>query len=104
MMQSSLPQSAQAAQSLAEACAALWLATLSLMTAYMHQQAPAHRHLLARRIARNLDTLKDQSCYSADCRSRFARLARRWDAKAVQHHPETESAPRGLRAFLFGSR
>ncbi|MCR6679031.1 hypothetical protein NVV43_26420, partial [Escherichia marmotae] len=45
------------AQALADACRALWLATVSLMTAFMQTQAPAHRLLLARRIARNLDTL-----------------------------------------------
>ena len=61
---------------LAQACRALWIATLSLMTAFMQQQAPAHRYLLARRIGRNLETLAGQDCFDAPCRARFARLAR----------------------------
>ena len=42
---------------LERACVALWSATLSLMAAYMQQPAPAHRLLLARRIAANFDIL-----------------------------------------------
>ncbi len=64
---------------LARAGCALWLATLSLMTAYMHQQAAAHRALLARRIARNLHTLQGLECFGEDCRWRFGRLARKWE-------------------------
>ena len=67
---------------LAVASRALWLATLALMTAFMHQQAPAHRYLLARRIARNLQTLGEQECFTADCRRRFERLGLRWENKA----------------------
>jgi hypothetical protein len=69
---------------LAQACRALWVATLSLMTAFMQLQAPAHRCLLARRIARNLETLARQECFDAGCRARFARLAPRWHARAQQ--------------------
>ena len=65
--------STQDAAALADACRALWLATLGLMTAFMQQPAPAHRLLLARRIARNLETLAAQDCFSADCRATFAR-------------------------------
>lgn len=68
---------------LAQACGALWLATLSLMTAYMQQGAPAHRLLLARRIARNLETLSGQECYTAPSRAKFAQLARRWQARGA---------------------
>ena len=62
------------APTLHEASRALWLATLSLMAAFMQTQAPAHRYLLARRIARNFETLRSQDCFSADCRRRFDRL------------------------------
>ena len=67
---------------LQDASRALWLATLSLMTAFMQTQAPAHRLLMARRIARNFDTLRTQECFSADCRRRFARLGARWQRVA----------------------
>ena len=73
---------------LAQACGALWLATLSLMTAFMQTQAPAHRHLLARRIARNLGTLAGQDCFSTDCRATFRKLAARWDAQAERFAPQ----------------
>ncbi|MBK0392151.1 hypothetical protein [Ramlibacter algicola] len=63
---------------LQDASRALWLATLSLMTAFMQTQAPAHRLLMARRIARNFATLREQECFSADCRNRFARLGAHW--------------------------
>ncbi len=76
------PPEPAAHASLDEACRALWLATLSLMTAYMQQQAPAHRALLARRIARNFGTLAGQPCFDAGCRARFARLQARWAATA----------------------
>lgn len=79
------------APELAQACTALWLATLSLMTAFMHNTAPAYRLLLARRIARNLDTLRGQECFSADSRSRFARLALRWDDKARALDPQQQA-------------
>ena len=67
---------------LEDASRALWLATLSLMAAFMQTQAPAHRYLMARRIARNFDTLQAQDCFSADCRRRFARLGARWTRQA----------------------
>lgn len=75
------------ARRLAEACNSLWLATLSLMTAYMQQRAPAHRYLLARRIARNFETLHRQECYGRETRATFARLADRWDRKAEKLSP-----------------
>jgi hypothetical protein len=75
------------AQALANACHALWLATLSLMTAYMQQPAPAHRLLLARRIARNLQTLSGQDCFGEACRERFGRLARRWEERGHEKRP-----------------
>ncbi|MGZ5181297.1 MAG: hypothetical protein ACXWC6_16280 [Ramlibacter sp.] len=67
---------------LQDASRALWLATLSLMAAFMQTQAPAHRYLMARRIARNFDTLRQQECFSDDCRQRFGRLGKRWTARA----------------------
>ena len=72
---------------LAEASRALWLATLALMTAFMQLQAPAHRYLLARRIARNLHMLGEQECFSAECRRRFARLGLRWEHRAQRVRP-----------------
>ena len=80
-------QTPHAVTSLAEASRALWLATLSLMTAFMHLQAPAHRYLLARRIARNLRTLGEQECFTADCRRTFERLGARWESKALRFKP-----------------
>ena len=81
----SLPASpASPAAQLAAASRALWTATLSLMTAFMQMQAPAHRYLLARRIARNLETLAGQDCFDAGCRASFARLAPRWHKRAEQ--------------------
>jgi hypothetical protein len=73
---------------LAQANRALWVATLSLMTAYMQTAAPAHRYLLARRISRNFDTLSRQDCFDTGCRARFAGLARRWQQRADQSAPE----------------
>ena len=75
-------QDTPALPSLQDASRALWLATLSLMTAFMQTRAPAHRLLMARRIARNFDTLREQDCFTADCRGRFARLAARWSGIA----------------------
>ena len=71
-------------QALGQACATLWLATLSLMTAFMQTQAPAHRLLLARRIAANLATLQVQECFSPRSRASFARLSARWGDKAAR--------------------
>jgi hypothetical protein len=73
--------------SLADASRALWLATLSLMTAFMQMQAPAHRYLLARRIARNLHTLGEQECFSQESRRRFERLGLRWEGHARRFKP-----------------
>jgi len=67
---------------LQDASRALWLATLSLMAAFMQTQAPAHRYLMARRIARNFDTLHRQECFPDDCRRRFGQLGKRWTARA----------------------
>src|SRR4051812_11520037 len=67
---------------LAEACTALWTATLSLMVAFMQTRAPAHRYLMARKIARNLATLQAQDCFGAPSRASFAKLSRRWSDKA----------------------
>ena len=89
---------ADAAAQLAQAARSLWLATLSLMTAFMNTQAPAHRYLLARRIARNFETLSRQTdCFGADCCRRFGRLAARWDRQAMAHSPDAESAGAGAR-------
>ena len=84
------PQLAPSPPSLQAASRALWLATLSLMTAFMQTQAPAHRYLMARRIARNFETLTRQECFSEDCRRRFARLGARWHRQAdrLQGRPE----------------
>ncbi|MBA2674612.1 hypothetical protein [Ramlibacter sp.] len=97
---SSLPESAVAAspearQELAQACKALWLGTLSLMTAFMQIQAPAHRLLLARRIARNFETLQAQDCFSPADRASFARLSQRWSATAQHLDPEAKPVPLG---------
>ena len=83
------PLSADAqALNLAAASRALWTATLALMTAFMQNQAPAHRYLLARRISGNFDTLSGQECFDGPCRASFQRLARRWHARADQYSPE----------------
>jgi hypothetical protein len=73
---------------LSEACHSLWLATLSLMTAFMQTPAPAHRLMLARRIARNFATLRDQEeCFTPDARESFARLAARWQLRVERLSP-----------------
>lgn len=72
------------ALALSRACAALWMATLSLMTAFMQTTAPAHRYLIARKIARNLGVLREQDCFTAECRMIFSNLSQRWTAKAEQ--------------------
>jgi hypothetical protein len=73
-----------------DASRSLWLATLSLMTAFMQTPAPAHRYLLASRIGRNFETLRQQECFSDDCRQRFARLGRHWTATADRLRQGTE--------------
>lgn len=79
-----------------DASRALWLATLSLMTAFMQTRAPAHRCLMARRIARNFETLRAQECFSDDCRRRFERLGTRWHAQAdkLQGRPPASALER----------
>lgn len=68
---------------LQRAYTALWFATLALMTAFMQTPAPAHRLLLARRIAANFATLTAQESFSEPARASFDRLHRRWHAKAI---------------------
>jgi len=80
---------------LSRACAALWMATLSLMTAFMQTPAPAHRYLIARKIARNLGTLREQDCFTRECRMIFSNLSQRWNAKAEQLAAKQEDRPRG---------
>lgn len=64
---------------LAQACRALWLSNLSLMTAYLRTQGPAQRVMLARRIARNFHTLeREAASFAPNSRDAFARLAHRW--------------------------
>jgi hypothetical protein len=72
------------ALALSRACTALWMATLSLMTAFMQTGAPAHRYLIARKIAKNLGILHEQDCFTAECRMIFSNLSQRWHAKADQ--------------------
>jgi hypothetical protein len=86
--------------SLAAANRALWLATLGLMTAYMQTPAPAHRYLLAGRIARNFETLSGQECFDSGCRARFVHLGQRWQANAARLAPEPARAAGGLLRFL----
>lgn len=94
------PAARQHAQRLAEASRALWVATLSLMTAFMQTAAPAHRYLLARRVARNFDTLSRQECFDAGCRASFVRLAGRWQARAEQLAPEGPRPATGLQRLF----
>jgi hypothetical protein len=91
---------AEAAVALAAANRALWLATLSLMTAFMQMQAPAHRLLLARRIARNFDTLSRQECFDEGTRASFARLQVRWQAHAEQFDRKPAPVLAGLFRLL----
>jgi hypothetical protein len=93
---------ASPAQQLAQAHRALWVATLSLMTAFMQTQAPAHRYLIARRIGRNLATLSQPNdCFDHRCRTTFARLARRWSDKAEEFAPEPANERKGVPGFLL---
>lgn len=98
------PQAETPVARLASACTALWTATLSLMVAFMQTPAPAHRYLIARKIARNLATLQEQDCFSAPSRASFAKLSRHWSDTADRLAPE-EQRPRGgiglLRPLLF---
>ncbi len=64
---------------LEQACRALWRATLALMRTYLQTRGPAQRLALARRIARNFQTLEHESaCFAPASREAFTRLARRW--------------------------
>jgi hypothetical protein len=86
------------------ACTALWVATLSLMTAFMHNTAPAHRLLIARKIARNLSTLREEeSVFTTECRMIFSNLAQRWHEKAEQLSRNDDS-PRGGISLLQPAR
>lgn len=82
------------AMMLSRACAALWTATLALMTAFMQTPAPAHRRLIARKIANNLKLLHEQDCFTVECRMIFSNLAQRWAAKA-DLLARQEDRPRG---------
>ena len=77
-----VPAAQREAHTLTLACNALWLATLSLMVAYMQTRAPAHRYLIARNVARNFETLQDEPSFSHESRESFRRLALRWTEKA----------------------
>jgi len=90
------PDASQLALQLASACAALWTATLSLMAAFMKTPAPAHRYLIARRIARNLATLhRQEECFSDHSRASFLALSRRWSDRADRLAPGQQPRPRG---------
>ncbi|HUR88776.1 MAG TPA: hypothetical protein VMZ74_06805 [Ramlibacter sp.] len=81
---------------LTQASTSLWLATLSLMTAFMQQPSPAHRYLLAHRIARNFATLRAQEeCFPEATRAKFAQLEKRWQLKAQRLSPAASEAPQG---------
>jgi hypothetical protein len=82
------------ALALSRACTALWMATLSLMTAFMQTGAPAHRYLIARKIAKNLGVLREQDCFTAECRMIFSNLSQRWNAQADQL-AQHENRPHG---------
>lgn len=84
---------------LSRACAALWTATLALMTAFMQNPAPAHRVLIARKIAKNLKLLHEQECFTTECRMIFSNLAQRWTANA-ELLTRQDDQPRGG----FGAR
>lgn len=87
------------ALALSRACTALWTATLSLMAAFMQTSAPAHRYLIARKIARNLETLRQEDCFTPECRATFGKLSERWANKADQLGRQ-EDQPRGGIGFL----
>jgi hypothetical protein len=66
------------------------------MTAFMQTAAPAHRLMLARRIARNFATLRDQpECFTPGARASFAALADRWQLKVERLSPAGE-VPQGM--------
>lgn len=88
---------------LPQACAALWTATLALMTAFMQNPAPAHRVLIARKIAKNLKLLHEQECFTTECRMIFSNLSQRWTAKA-DVLTRQEDLPRGGFGLLQPAR
>lgn len=92
------------ASALERACTALWSATLSLMSAYMHTPAPAHRLLLARRIAANFKTLAQQESFSQASRASFSRLQHRWQQTAKRLDPIAAEPERGLLERLLPFR
>jgi hypothetical protein len=95
-------EQASEALALSRACTALWVATLSLMTAFMQTSAPAHRYLIARKIAKNLSMLREEEqVFTAECRMIFSNLAQRWSAKADRLAPG-ERPPSGLGVFPRG--
>ncbi len=64
---------------LTQTCRALWRTTLSMMNTYLSLRGPARRVMLARRIARNFQTLeRESSLFAPVTRDAFTRLARRW--------------------------
>ncbi len=68
---------------LAQACRALWSATLGLMAAYLQQRELPQRRALAGRIAANFAMLETHSGdFAPRCRDSFARLAVRWSRAA----------------------
>lgn len=85
---------------LSRACTALWMATLSLMAAFMQTPAPAHRLLIARKIAKNFALLHEQDCFTVECRASFSKLAQRWTAKAEQLGSQ-QDRPRGGLGLLL---
>ena len=92
------------APAMGRACTALWLATLSLMTVFMSTQAPAHRLLLARRIAANFHALSNADSFSANSRLAFGRLALRWHSTARRlAQPEHPHGGRGLLAAALAA-
>ena len=89
---------------LQRACTALWVATLALMTAFMHNNAPAHRYLIARKIANNLSMLhREELVFTAECRLIFSNLAQRWTTKAEQLAHQ-DNQPRGGISQLLPNR
>ena len=96
-----------AAAALAQACIALWTATLSLMAAFMQTGAPVHRVRIARKIAGNFELLREQDCFTKECRQSFSALARRWATKAEQLQRQQDRPNGGFGQFLpvlFGAR
>ena len=78
------PPGAGEGEALAQACRALWLATLSLMSAALVCEDPAQRRALAQRIARNFGMLaREGDCFSPNCRATFSRLAARWERQGA---------------------